>query len=98
MRVQGRKVSLSTLIFQAIRIEVNDELGELSSLLRSIENSNINNCKVGIISFHSLEDRMVKRTFKIWQKSCTCSEFVSRCECGNNHALGKIVTKKAIEP
>ena len=93
---KGRNVSTAILVFQAIRIEVNDELGELSSLLRQIENAGLKNCRVGIITFHSLEDRMVKRAFKAWQESCICPPFALRCECGNNHALGKIKTKKPI--
>jgi 16S rRNA (cytosine1402-N4)-methyltransferase len=92
----GRKVSTAILVFQAIRIEVNDELGELSRLLRQIENIGLKQCRVGIITFHSLEDRMVKRAFRAWQESCICPPFVMRCECGNNHALGKIKTKKPI--
>lgn len=92
----GRKVSTAILVFQAIRIEVNDELGELSSLLRQIENAGLKNCKIGIITFHSLEDRMVKRAFKAWQESCICPPFAMRCECGSNHALGKIINKKPI--
>ncbi|MBE0494790.1 MAG: 16S rRNA (cytosine(1402)-N(4))-methyltransferase RsmH [Campylobacterales bacterium] len=97
-RSQGRKVSPATLVFQAIRIEVNDELGELGKLLRSIETASLHDCVVGIISFHSLEDRIVKQTFKLWQKECICNPFVPRCECGGNHSLGKILTKKPIEP
>lgn len=95
---RGRKVSVATLVFQAIRIEVNSELEELGNLLSSIENSTLNNCIVGIISFHSLEDRIVKKTFKEWSKSCICLPDVMRCECGNNHAKGKILTKKPITP
>lgn len=95
---KGRKVSVATLVFQAIRIEVNSELEELANLLSSIENSTIDKCIVGIISFHSLEDRIVKRTFKEWAKSCICSPDVMRCSCGNNHAIGKILTKKPITP
>lgn len=94
----GRKVSPATLAFQAIRIEVNDELGELKRLLDSIKNSSIDNCILAIISFHSLEDRIVKQTFKSWSKSCICNDEVFKCVCGNNNALGKIITKKAIEP
>lgn len=97
-RTQGRKVSPATLVFQGIRIEVNDELGELSGLLRSIETAGLKKCLVGIVSFHSLEDRMVKQTFKAWQKECICNPFVLRCMCGGGHALGKIITKKPIEP
>jgi 16S rRNA (cytosine1402-N4)-methyltransferase len=92
------KIHPATLPFQAIRIEVNDELGELDELLESIYNSKLKNCLVAIISFHSLEDRIVKKTFKLWSKSCICPSGVMKCECGNNHAIGKIITKKPIIP
>ena len=94
--VKGRSVSEAILVFQAIRIEVNDELAELTNLLNSIENSKINKAKVAIISFHSLEDRIVKNRFKKWEKNCVCPDFFIKCECGGNHALGRILSKKAI--
>ncbi len=92
------KIHSATLAFQAIRIEVNDELGELNNLLESIKDAKLNNCKVAIITFHSLEDRIVKRTFKEWAKRCICPPDLYRCECGGNHAIGKILTKKPIKP
>lgn len=92
------KIHPATLLFQAIRIEVNNELGELDELLESIGNSGLKGVRVAIISFHSLEDRIVKRTFKAWTQSCICPPGIMRCECGNNHALGKIFTKKPITP
>ena len=92
------KIHPATLPFQAIRIEVNNELGELNELLESIYNSKIKNSLVAIISFHSLEDRIVKKTYKFWTKSCICPIGVMRCDCGNNHSLGKIITKKPIIP
>jgi len=88
----------ATLIFQAIRIEVNDELGELGELLRSIETAELHDCTVAIISFHSLEDRIVKRVFKEFSKNCICPEGVMKCMCGNNHSLGHILTKRPITP
>ena len=94
----SKKLHPATLIFQAIRIEVNDELGELKRLLNSIKKLNINKSIVAIISFHSLEDRVVKTYFKDWAKSCICPKEVMRCVCGNNHSLGSIVTKKPIIP
>lgn len=97
-RLYSRKLHPATLIFQAIRIEVNDELGELKRLLGSIRKLNINKSLVAIISFHSLEDRMVKTFFKEWNKSCICPKEAIRCVCGNNHSFGKIVTKKPIIP
>lgn len=92
------KIHPATLPFQGIRIEVNDELGVLERLFDSLENAKFRNCIVAIISFHSLEDRIVKNYFKKWTKSCICPEGVFRCECGNNHALGKVITKKPIIP
>lgn len=92
------KIHPATLPFQGIRIEVNDELGVLERLFDSLEIAKFKNCIVAIISFHSLEDRIVKNYFKKWSKSCICPENIFRCECGNNHALGKIITKKPIIP
>ncbi len=93
---KGKKINPATLLMQAIRIEVNDELGELKSLLKSIEEAKLSNAKVAIISFHSLEDRIVKQTYSRWAKSCICPQEAMRCTCGNDHALGKIVSKKPI--
>jgi len=92
------KLHPATLPFQAIRIEVNDELGVLERLFDSLEVANLSNCIIGIISFHSLEDRIVKTYFKKWTKSCICPAEAFRCECGNNHQKGKILTKKPIIP
>ena len=90
------KIHPATLIFQAIRIEVNDELGVLDRLFKSMEEAKLKNCIVAIISFHSLEDRVVKNYFKKWSENCICPKDAFRCECGKNHALGKIITKKPI--
>ena len=92
------KIHPATLPFQAIRIEVNDELGVLSRLFDSIEAIKPKNCIVAIISFHSLEDRIVKQYFKKWTKSCICPPEAMRCTCGNDHALGKVITRKPIIP
>lgn len=92
------KLHPATLPFQGIRIEVNDELGVLERLFDSIEASKPKNCIVAIISFHSLEDRIVKNYFKKWTKSCICPNDAFRCTCGNDHALGKVITRKPIIP
>lgn len=90
------KIHPATKIFQAIRIEVNDELGELERLLSSIASMN-KEMVVGIITFHSLEDRIVKQAFKEYTKSCICPPEAYRCVCGDNHDKGEILTKKPIE-
>lgn len=96
--INGRSVSAATLAFQAIRIEVNNELGELQNLLQSIEDSQIDECIVAIISFHSIEDRIVKNKFRQWAQSCICPPQALRCTCGGDNALGKIVSKKVVTP
>ena len=73
----------ATQIFQAIRIEVNGELNQLDSFMNKIrdlaKNNKLNNTKIGIITFHSLEDRIVKDKFKNWEKSCICPPEAMRC-------------------
>jgi 16S rRNA (cytosine1402-N4)-methyltransferase len=93
---KGKKIHPATLLMQAIRIEVNDELGELKSLLKSIQEAEFLNTKVAIISFHSLEDRIVKQTFSKWKQNCICPSEAMRCTCTNDYSLGKNLTKKPI--
>ncbi len=89
----GKKIHPATLVMQAIRIEVNDELGELKRVLETLQHSRLD-LRVAIISFHSLEDRIVKQTFASWAKSCICSSEAMRCECGGNNAIGTMVQKR----
>lgn len=93
---RGKKIHPATLVMQAIRIEVNDELGELSRLLDAIEEADLPHARIAIITFHSLEDRMVKQRFSQWKQSCICPPEAMRCTCGNDHSKGKIVTKKPL--
>jgi len=92
------KLHPATLPFQGIRIEVNNELGVLEELFDQIASADFCSTKVAIISFHSLEDRIVKNYFKNWSKKCICPDYLPRCECGNNNQKGKVVTKKPIIP
>jgi 16S rRNA (cytosine1402-N4)-methyltransferase len=92
------KLHPATLPFQAIRIEVNQELEVLKTLFDKIEKANLTDTIVAIISFHSLEDSIVKQYFKKWSQKCICPAHIIRCECGNNNAKGKIITKKPITP
>lgn len=91
------KIHPATLTFQAIRMEVNDELGQLKGLLDGAKKIGKDGLILAIISFHSLEDRMVKQAFKEWSKGCICDANAMRCTCGGDNALGEVVTKKPIE-
>ncbi|CAA6801161.1 MAG: rRNA small subunit methyltransferase H [uncultured Sulfurovum sp.] len=92
----GGKIHPATLMFQAIRIEVNNELGEIEGLLNALENKHFDKEVVSLITFHSLEDRLVKNRFKKWSNACICDPQAIRCTCGKNHALGKMLSRKPI--
>lgn len=95
-------INPATQAFQAIRIEVNDELGQLHKLLDSLytnfKEGFLHGSRVGIISFHSLEDRIIKNAFKQWSRACICPPNVLKCMCGGNNALGEVLYKKPISP
>ncbi len=94
--MRGKKIHPATLVMQAIRIEVNDELGELRRLLDVIEAACLPSATIGIIAFHSLEDRIVKQRFAQWSRDCICPPDAMRCTCGGDHALGRAKPKKPI--
>ncbi|MDF2868862.1 MAG: S-adenosyl-methyltransferase MraW [Anaerocolumna sp.] len=83
--------------FQAIRIELNKELEVLSSALEDMINLLNDNGRLCIITFHSLEDRIVKSFFRNKENPCTCPPSFPVCVCGNK-SLGKVVTRKALLP
>ena len=97
---RGGKIHPATLSFQGIRIEVNNELGEIEGLLDVLEEKykagELNGTIVSLITFHSLEDRLVKNRYKKWSKACICDAEAMRCTCGKNHQLGKMLVRKPI--
>ncbi len=84
-------------VFQAIRIEVNDELKPLKAALNDFFGSLSSGGRLCVITFHSLEDRIVKQTFASFAKGCTCPRDFPVCVCGNK-PRGKIITSKPILP
>ncbi len=87
----------ATRTFQAIRIEVNDELDNLKRCIDDGVDLLIKGGRMVIISFHSLEDRIVKNSFKGLEKGCICPDDFPACVCGRLPKL-KIITKKPVAP
>jgi 16S rRNA (cytosine1402-N4)-methyltransferase len=83
--------------FQAIRIEVNDELGILTRTIEDITSVLNKKGRISIITFHSLEDRLVKQAFKALAQGCICPPEIPICVCNNEPKL-KIITRKPILP
>jgi 16S rRNA (cytosine1402-N4)-methyltransferase len=83
--------------FQAIRIELNRELNVLSDSLTGMIDRLAPGGRFCIISFHSLEDRIVKTAFKKAENPCTCPPSLPMCVCGKK-PLGKVITTKPIVP
>lgn len=83
-------------IFQAIRIEVNGELKDLEQTVFDMIEKLATGGRIAIITFHSLEDRIVKNAFKLCATDCICSKEIPVCVC-NHKASIKLVNKKPIE-
>ena len=84
--------------FQAIRIEVNNELGILADTMERAVNRLKSGGRIGVITFHSLEDRIIKQTFAKLAKGCICPPQLPVCVCGKKPLLrktGNIVPSKA---
>lgn len=87
----------ATRTFQALRIAVNSELKRLPSALHSAFNDLLPGGKMGVITFHSLEDRIVKNYFRNLGKQCVCPPEVAVCRCGGE-ACAEILTRKPVCP
>lgn len=89
------KLPAPTLVFQALRIAVNDELGELERALPAAEKLLKKGGRIVVISFHSLEDRIVKNYFRDAAASCICPPGLPICVCGKQSTL-KVLTNKVV--
>ena len=84
-------------IFQAVRIEVNSELDPLKEALTDFFDVLVPGGRLAVITFHSLEDRIVKKTFAGFAAGCTCPKDFPICVCGNK-PRARVITHKPIVP
>jgi 16S rRNA (cytosine1402-N4)-methyltransferase len=84
-------------IFQAVRIEVNGELRILETAIKDFIDVLAPGGRLAVITFHSLEDRIVKQTFAALAKGCTCPKEFPVCVCGKKPQI-RLLTRKPIEP
>lgn len=96
-RGKGQKIHPATRVFQALRIAVNDELGQLERFLEPAVRSLRPGGRMAVISFHSLEDRIVKHSFAGLQGLCTCPPDFPECRC-KPEKLVRVLTRSPIRP
>lgn len=91
------KTTLPNKVFQAIRIEVNNELNDLPIAIEKMLGALKPGGRLCIITFHPLEDRIVKNKFKLHSTNCICPPRIPKCIC-NHHADIKLITRHPIVP
>jgi 16S rRNA (cytosine1402-N4)-methyltransferase len=94
---RGAKIHPATRVFQALRIHVNQELHNLEPGLKHAIKALKPGAVICIISFHSLEDRIIKQTFRFLSRKCICPPKAPLCTCNHKPSL-KLLTPKPIIP
>ena len=92
-----QKIHPATRVFMALRIAVNQELERLKTFMEQIADFLNPGGRLCVLSFHSLEDRIVKQRLKALEKGCSCPPQLPMCVCGQNPQVS-ILTKKVVRP
>ena len=93
----NQKIHPATRVFMALRIAVNNELDRLKSFMEFVPGCLNPGGRLCVLSFHSLEDRIVKKHMKALEKGCTCPPQFPLCACGKKPAV-RILTRKVKRP
>ena len=91
------KIHPATRVFMALRIAVNDELENLKKFLAGVADCLKVGARLCVLSFHSLEDRIVKQQMKLWARTCVCPPDLPVCRCDKKQEF-RIITRKAMVP
>ena len=94
---RARRIHPATKTFQALRIFVNDELGRLAQAIKAAVELLSPGGRIVVISFHSLEDRIVKESFRSLSRDCVCPRNSAACSCGNQKYV-RLLTRKPLLP
>jgi len=97
VELHNRKIHPATKVFQALRIAVNDELNCLNRFFDKMLNWLVPGGRIVVVSYHSLEDRVVKRALTWLSNPCSCSFRLAMCICGK-YPLVKLLTPKPLCP
>ncbi len=93
----GRKLHPATRVFMALRIAVNKELERLEEFISVVPGLLNPEGRICVLTFHSLEDRIVKQGFQRFSKACTCPPVWPKCQCQGKPLL-RMITRKALKP
>lgn len=91
------RIHPATRTFQALRLAVNHELDSLEQFLSLVLELLKPGGRVCTVAFHSLEDRIIKRTFREWAKSCTCPKTIPQCQCERQPRV-RLITRRPLRP
>jgi 16S rRNA (cytosine1402-N4)-methyltransferase len=95
-RHHGRHLPAEARCFQALRIAVNGELEQLAAALDQAHQLLAPGGRLVVISFHSLEDRLVKQRLRYWAERCLCPPGMPECRCGKQVTM-RVLTRKPLE-
>lgn len=97
VRFRSKNIHPATKCFQALRIFANNEIENIKKGIPNVLSLLKTGGKLGVITFHSIEDRTVKEIFKKMESSCICPKEVPVCVCGKKREVN-ILTKKGVQP